>query len=230
MIDIIKLNDSNKIWFTSDIHGYHKNITYGESTWENKEINCRRFDTVELMTNHILSQINKYVKEDDILIDLGDWSFGGIENIWNVRKQLNVKSIYHALGNHDSHIQKNYILPNVYRAEPYSSKLLDGKGIYLSDSEYPDYVEARTLFTEVRNYYEFLIGDTLLCSMHYPIEEWNDRGNKKIKNSYMIHGHSHGACPFKKGRLDVGIDNAYRIFGEYKPFSYNEIIQIIKSQ
>ena len=46
----------------------------------------------------------------------------------------------------------------------------------------------------------------------------------------MIHGHSHGACPFKKGRLDVGIDNAYRIFGEYKPFSYNEIIQIIKSQ
>ena len=45
MIDIIKLNDPSKIWFTSDIHGYHKNITYGESIGEKKEKGCRSFNT-----------------------------------------------------------------------------------------------------------------------------------------------------------------------------------------
>ena len=84
MINIIKLNDPSKIWFTSDIHGYHKNITYGESNWENKETGCRRFDTTELMTNHVLSQINKYVKEYNLRInkwiDLEDYYINQIKN------------------------------------------------------------------------------------------------------------------------------------------------------
>ena len=38
------------------------------------------------MSQHIVEQINKYVQQDDILIHLGDWSFSGIEIIWNFKK------------------------------------------------------------------------------------------------------------------------------------------------
>ena len=44
---------------------------------------------------------------EDTLYHLGDWSFGGIENIWNFRKRINCKNIYLVPGNHDHHIKKN---------------------------------------------------------------------------------------------------------------------------
>lgn len=226
MTNTIKIQDSNKVWFTSDTHYWHKNITYGESVWANKETGCRRFDTTQEMSRHIVEQINKYVQQDDILVHLGDWSFSGIENIWNFRKQLNVQSIYLCIGNHDNTIKKNYILPNVHRAEPYSSLLLDGKSIHSTDNEYPDYVEAQSLFTVVDDYMEIMIEKDLFCCIHYPLDEWNDRHHK----SFMLHGHQHGNNTYKRNRLDVGIDNAYKLFGEYRPFSYKDIMKIFKNQ
>ena len=195
MKDIIKIQNPDKVWFVSDTHYWHKNITYGESVWNNKETACRRFDTTKEMSQHIVSQINRYVKEDDILIHLGDWSFSGVENIWNFRKQLKVKTIYFCQGNHDNLIIKHY-------------------------------AETQSLFTIVDNYLEIMVGKDLFCCMHYPIEEWNDRHHK----AYMLHGHSHGNSPYKKDRLDVGIDNAFKLFGEYKPFNYQEIKDVFRKQ
>lgn len=204
MTDIIKIQDPKKIWFTADTHYWHKNITYGESNWENKETGCRRFNTTQEMSRHIVEQINKYVQQDDILIHLGDWSFGGIENIWNFKKQLIVDDIYLIVGNHDNHIRKNYLLPN--------------PEVNHTPSQY--------IFTVVDDYLEIMIDKKLFCCMHYPIEEWNDRHHK----AFMLHGHQHGNNTYKKGRLDVGIDNAYKLFGEYKPFSYEDIMKIFKNQ
>lgn len=193
MTDIIKIQNSDKVWFTSDSHYGHKNITYGESAWSNKETGCRRFDTTQEMSQHIVEQINKHVDQDDILIHLGDWSFGGIENIWSFRKQLNVKTIYLCAGNHDKNIK---------------------------------YGGAQSLFEVVDDYLEIIIEKNLFCCMHYPIEEWNDRHRK----AYMLHGHSHGNSPIKKDRLDVGIDNIYKLFGEYKPINYKELMQYFNNQ
>lgn len=203
MTDIIKIQNPDKVWFTSDSHFEHVNITYGDSVWANKETGCRRFNTTKEMSKHVVEQINKYVNQDDILIHLGDWSFGGIENIWNFRKQLNVKTIYLCVGNHDNHIKKNYILPNVYEKDLHNS-----------------------IFEVVDNYLEIMIEKNLFCCMHFPIEEWNDRHRK----SYMLHGHSHGNSPIKKDRLDVGIDNIYKLFGEYKPINYKDLMQYFNNQ
>ena len=127
----LKSKDQN-IWFTSDTHYWHNNLTSGVSNWTDKE-KCRDFNTVEEMSSHMVAQINKYVKEDDILFFLGDWSFGGIANVWNFRKQLNVKTIHLILGNHDHHIEfQKHELPNVRRVEPYSEEFEDGKGIGLT--------------------------------------------------------------------------------------------------
>lgn len=224
MRDILKITETNKVWFTADTHYYHKNITHGESNWPDKETSCRKFNTTQEMSRHLVSQINKYVKKTDILIHLGDWSFGGTQNIWNFRKQLDVEYIILLLGNHDTNIQRNIILPNVHRQVPYSSILIDGPGINQEDSEYPDYVEAQELFREVENYCEIMVGKDLFCCMHYPMEEWNDRHHK----SYMVHGHQHGKNTYKEGRLDVGMDNALKLLGEYRPFSYEEVKQFLK--
>ena len=98
------------VWFTSDTHFSHKNIVKGQSNWHEKDEQgniisysqgCRDFDTVEEMDNHLVDQINKYVREDDVLIHCGDWSFGGRENIAKFFDQINCGSIYHIEGNHD---------------------------------------------------------------------------------------------------------------------------------
>lgn len=218
----MKLNSKDrKIWFTSDTHYWHKNITFGESVWDNKEKNCRKFDTTPEMSRHMVTQINKYVGEDDILFHLGDWSFGGIENIWNFKKQLKVKEIHLLIGNHDHHIKRNLILPNVRRVEPYSRILEEGKPI---SGEYPDYVESQTLFTSVNDILDIEIDGIGIQMLHYPMHSWNTRHGK----TYHLHGHTHGNIETIEHRLDVGIDSAFNIYGEYKPFSWEEIKTILK--
>ena len=101
----------SNIFFTSDTHYAHKNICVGVSEWDDKTKSCRKFQTLEEMNELIVNNINKYVKENDILYHLGDWSFGGINNIWEFRKRINCKNIYLVPGNHDHHIKKNKILP-----------------------------------------------------------------------------------------------------------------------
>lgn len=226
MKDIIKIKDDVSIWFTADTHYEHVNITYGESNWDDKETNCRKFDTTKEMSQHIVKQINKYVKKDDILIHLGDWSFGGINNIWNFRKQLDVDKIIMTVGNHDNHIRNDYILPNVYRSIPYGQDLKDGIGIWQTDDEYPDYVTAQSLFYIIDDYLEIEARGYMFCCMHYPIEEWNNR----YRNSFMLHGHSHGRITGMPMRLDVGMDNIYNMLGEYRPISIEEVIKILKKK
>ena len=42
MTDTIKIQNPDKVWFTSDTHYWHKNITYGESVWANKETGLQK--------------------------------------------------------------------------------------------------------------------------------------------------------------------------------------------
>ncbi len=93
-------------WFTSDTHAFHKGIVRGTSEWEDKQ-KTRDFDTVEEMTEKMASNFNKLVKSDDILYHIGDWSFGGFDNIKRFRDMLNCNTIHLILGNHDHHIERN---------------------------------------------------------------------------------------------------------------------------
>ena len=73
----LKNNDyfcSMNIWFTSDTHFSHANITGPKiSKWKS---GYRIFDSVDEMNKNITESFNKYVKEDDILYHLGDFCFG----------------------------------------------------------------------------------------------------------------------------------------------------------
>lgn len=109
---MIKINDDVKVWITSDTHYSHKNICRGVTNWrlpngDVPEAQTRPYETVEKMNSAIVNNINECVGQDDVLIHLGDWSFGGFETIEEFHNRLICKNIHLVLGNHDHHIDRN---------------------------------------------------------------------------------------------------------------------------
>jgi len=109
---MIKIDTNTNVWVTSDSHFSHKNICRGVTNWRlpNGEIpvgQTRDFTTIEKMNTAIVNNINSVVGQDDILIHLGDWSFGGFEQIREFWDRLICKNIHLILGNHDHHIDRN---------------------------------------------------------------------------------------------------------------------------
>ena len=101
-----------EVWIFSDPHYNHKNICRGTTNWRTVEgeipiEQTRDFTTLEKMNEAILKGINENVGQDDILICLGDWSFGGFESIEEFRNRIVCKNIHLVLGNHDHHIERN---------------------------------------------------------------------------------------------------------------------------
>lgn len=91
---------ANKIWFTSDLHFWHKNIC--------KYCN-RPFDSVEQMNDTIIDKWNSIVKLDDTVFILGDLGFCGIEKLRLLISQLNGNLIV-IQGNHDPNKVINALL------------------------------------------------------------------------------------------------------------------------
>ncbi len=99
-----------EIFFTSDTHYHHKNIVRGTTSWEKIEPSMgiqrvRNFNTLEEHNDTLVNNFNSLVKENDTIYHLGDWSFGGHEQIKIFRNRLNCKNIFLIFGNHDQHIE-----------------------------------------------------------------------------------------------------------------------------
>lgn len=108
----MELKTDKKIWITSDSHYAHLNICRGVTKWRTEagEIpveQTRDFSSLEKMNDAIVRNINKCVGQDDVLVHLGDWSFGGFENIAAFRYRIVCQEIHLVLGNHDHHIERN---------------------------------------------------------------------------------------------------------------------------
>jgi calcineurin-like phosphoesterase family protein len=109
---MIKIDKDRKVWIISDTHFGHKNICRGVTAWRLPDgsipiSQTRDFDSIGEMNEMIVNNINSVVGQDDVLIHLGDWSFGGFENIKIFRDRIVCKEIHLILGNHDEHIEKN---------------------------------------------------------------------------------------------------------------------------
>ena len=109
---MIKIEKDRKVFITSDTHYGHKNICRGVTAWRLPdgsipESQTRNFETIDEMNDVIINNINSVVGQDDVLIHLGDWSFGGFENIQKFRDRILCKEIHLILGNHDHHIENN---------------------------------------------------------------------------------------------------------------------------
>lgn len=115
---MIKINTNTKgrpeqnVWIFSDPHYSHTNICRGVTKWRTPDGNIpveqtRDFENINKMNDTIVNNINNCAMPEDILICLGDWSFGGFENIQEFYNRLICKNIHIVLGNHDHHIERN---------------------------------------------------------------------------------------------------------------------------
>jgi calcineurin-like phosphoesterase family protein len=76
------------------------------------------------------------------------------------------------------------------------------------------------------------INDVLWCKdrkdrpifmSHYSHRIWEGSHRGYIH----LYGHSHDSIPDYGKSMDVGVDTAYRMFGEYRPFSIDEVISLM---
>lgn len=110
------LEGSQQVYFTSDTHYSHKNICRGTSTWDDIHSSTRNFVTVEDMNKALIGGINNRVQEDDWLVHLGDWSFGGEQEIEKLRESVNCKNVILVLGNHDHHIATKEVHQDLFES------------------------------------------------------------------------------------------------------------------
>jgi calcineurin-like phosphoesterase family protein len=211
MLKIEKNNDGTfpEVWIFSDPHYNHSNICRGTTNWRTQDgeipvEQTRDFQTVEKMNEAIVNGINWNVGQDDILICLGDWSFGGFESIKQFRDRIVCQNVHLVLGNHDHHIERNR--ENI-------------KSIFSSVCEYLRIVVMEPIKKDQTKRHEFV------C-MHYPIQSW-DGMNKGIPH---LHGHVHlpNESKFGKGKkMDVGFDG----HPEFRPYNLmREVVPLMKNR
>ena len=201
----IKLNSSQKLWFTSDTHYDHKNICSATTNWVEAEDLTRKFSSLDQMNDELVTSINNKVGQDDILFHLGDWSFNGFENIRKFRERINCKNVHLILGNHDHHIERNK--ENI-------------QSIFSSVSQYLD------LEVKWRPYHSKLVADsyTRFVLFHYPIASWNGMSDGVIH----LHGHVHLSPQQRVANgkaMDVGVDG-----NNMEPISMDEVLKIMSKQ
>lgn len=153
----LKLEPNQRLYFTSDTHYNHTNICRGVTRWTDAEDVTRDFKTLDQMNDRIVAGINAEVGQDDILIHLGDWSFGGFDSIEEFRNRINCKNIHLVLGNHDHHIQRNKG---------------DIQRLFASVNQYVE--------LEVNKQHNFVL-------MHYPIMSWNKMNDGVIHLHGHVH-------------------------------------------
>lgn len=96
-----------------------------------------------------------------------------------------------------------------------------------------DQKETRDAFGECCDYKEIKVHSKDVIMSHYAMCFWN----RSHYGSWMLYGHAHGSAERwldenMPGRtsMDVGVDNARKLLGEYRPFSFDDISSIFASR
>jgi calcineurin-like phosphoesterase family protein len=211
-------------WFVSDTHFFHGNIIkysarpflntedqaeldrlggqWHNGSWKGKGSSNYQIsqESIEIMNDHLVDQINSKVGKRDTLYHLGDFAFGPQvtyrERVKALLDRLICKNIHIIWGNHDR-------------------------------------LDIGDLFISAQHYKEISVNRQKIMLSHYAHAVWN----RSHRASWQLYGHSHGAAEewmdtHMPGRrsIDVGVDNAAKILGEYRPFSFDELNDILGSR
>jgi len=182
---IKELFDSKKLFFISDPHLGHANII---------KYTNRPFESVEEMSDVIISNWNKRLNEESDIFVLGDFFFKTKNSTikWLLEK-LVYNRMYLVIGNHDH----RGALGARYLRE-YFTDIADRYEIRVDDDEVS---------------YDF---QTIILD-HYPMLSWNH----KHRGAWHLYGHVHGTIEHPDpNTLEVCVEQPYM---NYTPISYEEV-------
>lgn len=162
-----KWEDRHKHKWSSDWHIFH------DPKWVIPIWESRGYKSAADAAEKIAEQINKSVKEDDILWFLGDMFLNASdEQCLEWLSKIKCKNIHVLWGNHES---------NMYRLYKQEVK----RQFNLDDAEVYPLRMGNVVF--MGNHLEIQIGKKKICMNHFPMRIWN----KSHHNSWMLSGHSH---------------------------------------
>ena len=150
------------------------------------------------MNEEMIKNWNALISDNDEVYLLGDVSLTNADKTSDILNRLNGR-LYLIKGNHEKSVMsKSY---------------------------------NRDRFEWIKDYYELKIHDegerAMFVMCHYAFRVWN----KSHHGSYHLYGHSHDSLDTHNSEwgksMDVGVDSAARILGEYRPFRLNEIKNIL---
>lgn len=233
------LKITGKVCFTSDPHYWHRNIikysyrpfladqdrralednggAWHRGDWKGPTASKWKItdEAVQMMNDALVSETNAVVGRDDTLICLGDFSMNPrkkrkeIERYYKrcqeIRDKINCQNIICVWGNHDA-----------FEGDKDDDRVIRNL--------FSDAFSQRTVELPI-------LGLTALN--HYAMAIWN----KSHRGSFHLHGHSHSEAEewfekFMPGRraMDVGVDNAYKLLGKYRPFTEQEIYNFLSNR
>jgi calcineurin-like phosphoesterase family protein len=181
----------NQVFFSSDLHiGHESVIKFG-----------RQFKSLPMMNHHILSEINRLMKEDDLLVLLGDTMMGEKDYI-NFLNLLKCNNIILLIGNHCN------------RGKLQNALLECDKLIYLGD-----YLELN------------IDKQIICCSHFPMFNwNYQDDGSFHLHGHLHADENPIVKQIHEYKSMDVGIDNYHKMFGEYSLFNFEEIKEILKNK
>lgn len=207
-----------KVWFTSDTHFGHGNILkYSDRPFLSAEDEATRdanggtwhgsphrlsHESVRRMDNALIDGINSCVGPNDVLWHLGDFVFArDSDRVHSARAIL-----------------ERIRCRNVYLVWGNHDKRSTAFG---------------NLFREAVELAKIKVRDQRIVLCHYAMAVWD--GSHRA--TWQLYGHSHGSAeevlddrlPGRRS-LDVGVDNAYRLLGVYRPFSFDEVGDILRDR
>lgn len=207
------------VWFTSDTHFGHLRIPLyskrefclseselivAKQIWEDRTQRNNRWhpseESISRMDEYLIDRINENVDQNDILWHLGDFCFWKNHNLFQFTKS--------------------------YRDR------IRCKNVFLVAGNH-DSAETKKVFDGYFDYKEIKVHSKNIVLSHYAHCFWN----RSHYGSWMLYGHAHSSAEHwldqnMPGRLsmDVGVDNAFRLLGDYRPFSFQEISSIMESR
>lgn len=170
---------------------------------------CHRpYDSVEEMDADLARRWNKVVSTGDTVYHLGDFTLSGTDAAIKYFSMLN--GWVNILGNHWHH-DRRWLGNSGFSRMP-----------WLRTKTGPVTILPPMHVIETRN--SGSLPAIVLC--HYPLAEWDH----KHYGAWHLHGHSHNNYVADGKILDVGVDSAAVWLDEYRPFSLEEVADIMRSK
>jgi len=116
------------------------------------------------------------------------------------RSRILVETIHFIKGNHDKHIER-----------------------YAGEGEGKLY---KPTFSSIQNVVKITNEGTTIFMSHYGHRVWPH----SHRGCIHLYGHSHSNLPDLGKSMDVGVDNAYKLFGEWRPFNFDEIVALMSKK